>query len=108
MDYARSVYTYTFNNVVFDHTIEVQFYEPVNSNCYVLTINNGTYNDTGLNMAGLHTGDSVTIIANTPPTGQVFDKWTGDVAGISNINSATTTFTMGTAAATVTATYKTA
>jgi hypothetical protein len=48
----------------------------------------------------------VNIAANTAPTGQTFDKWTGDVSGVADVNNASTTYTMGSANATVTATYK--
>jgi hypothetical protein len=48
----------------------------------------------------------VNISANAAPSGQTFDKWTGDVSGVANVNNASTTYTMGSANATVTATYK--
>jgi hypothetical protein len=37
----------------------------------------------------------------------VFDAWTG-TSGVANVNAASTTFTMGSSAATITATYKNA
>jgi uncharacterized repeat protein (TIGR02543 family) len=67
---------------------------------YRLTVNNGRG---GGNYAS---GTVVYVSANTPPNGQVFDSWTVDVYGIADINAASTTFTMGTSAATVTAAYK--
>ena len=48
----------------------------------------------------------VTVKADTPPSGQVFDKWVSSGGRFDNANSATTTFTMPAAHATVTATYK--
>ena len=51
-------------------------------------------------------GTAVGISANTPPAGQEFDVWTGATSGIANVNSASTTFTMGASNATVTATYR--
>ncbi|MCK5908119.1 MAG: T9SS type A sorting domain-containing protein, partial [Flavobacteriales bacterium] len=49
----------------------------------------------------------VDIIAEDAPTDQVFDAWTGDVTGITDVNAATTTITMPASAATIVATYKT-
>jgi alpha-tubulin suppressor-like RCC1 family protein len=48
----------------------------------------------------------VPISANAPPADQWFDKWTGDTAGIANVNAAVTTFKMPAANAAITATYK--
>ena len=48
----------------------------------------------------------VTVKADTPPSGQVFDKWVSSGGRFDNANSATTTFIMPAAHATVTATYK--
>ncbi|MDR2148440.1 MAG: T9SS type A sorting domain-containing protein, partial [Tannerella sp.] len=67
---------------------------------YTLTVNSGT------GSGSYAPGTVVNISANTPPSGKVFDQWTGDIAGIANVNNASTTFTMGSANATVTATYK--
>ena len=55
-------------------------------------------------------GTAVPISANAAPAGKVFDKWvlTSGSGTIADANSAATTFTMGTGAATVTATYKNA
>ncbi|WP_233261257.1 CARDB domain-containing protein [Vitiosangium sp. GDMCC 1.1324] len=70
---------------------------------YALTVNNGTGSGT------YASGTVVNIAANTPPSGQVFNGWTGGVASsFGNINSASTTYTMTAAAATITATYTTA
>ena len=68
---------------------------------YTLTVNSGTG-------SGSYTaGTAVNISANAPPSGQIFDQWTGNTSGIANVNSASTTYTMGGANATITATYKT-
>ena len=70
------------------------------STTYALTVNSGTG-------SGRYTaGTAVPIAANAAPSGQVFDKWTGATTGIADVTAPTTTFTMGSAAATVTATYK--
>jgi len=68
---------------------------------YSLTVNNGIG-------SGDYADGAVVDISATIPAGQVFDKWTGDVSGVADVNDATTTFTMSAADATVTATFKTA
>jgi len=83
---------------------------------YTLTItrqSGGSYNLTVVNGSKdpdtdtVEAGDTVTITANTPDTGKVFDKWTSeDGVTFANASSSTTTFTMPTEAVTVTATYK--
>ena len=51
--------------------------------------------------------DTVTIIADAPPAGKVFDKWTSaDGVTFANASNATTTFAMLASDVTVTATYK--
>ena len=50
-------------------------------------------------------GTVVSIRANDPAVGQVFDKWTGDTANIANINLPNTTIHIPSAALTVTAAY---
>ena len=67
---------------------------------HTLTVNGGSGSGTYAE------GDVIPISANAAPTGKVFDKWTGDVSKIANVNEATTTFTMGNSSATITATYK--
>jgi hypothetical protein len=67
---------------------------------YTLTVNNGSG-------SGSYTaGTVVNISANAAPSGQMFDKWTGNTSGIADVNASSTTYTMGSASATVTATYK--
>ena len=66
---------------------------------YTLTVNSGTG-------SGNYTqGAVVNISANAPPSGMVFDKWTGSTA-IANVNNASTTITMPGAATSITAIYK--
>ena len=67
---------------------------------YTLTVNSGT--GSGSYVAGA----TVNIVAATAPVGQEFDRWTGDIANVANINAASTFFTMPAANATVTANYK--
>ena len=67
---------------------------------YNLTVNSGTGD-------GNYAIDSVvSISADTPPSGQEFDQWTGDISNIDDVNAASTTITMPGAAASVTATYR--
>jgi Big-like domain-containing protein/List-Bact-rpt repeat protein len=68
-------------------------------NSYLLTVNYGTGG--GLRIDG----EVVTISANTPSIGMVFDKWTGDVANVADVNAADTTITMPAAATMITAVY---
>ena len=67
---------------------------------YTLTVNSGTGDGNYV------PGASVNIAANAAPAGQQFDKWTGDVSNVANVNAASTSITMPAANATVTATYK--
>ncbi|MCP3163835.1 InlB B-repeat-containing protein [Myxococcus qinghaiensis] len=65
---------------------------------YTLTVNSGSGD-------GQYTsGTQVTITADAPASGYVFDQWTG--ATVASSTSATTTLTMPAAATTVTATYR--
>lgn len=67
---------------------------------YTLTVNSGSGD------GSYEEGVSIPIVADDAPSGNVFDKWTGDVAGVANINAASTTLTMPAAHTTITATYK--
>jgi hypothetical protein len=69
---------------------------------YTLTIQNGT------GSGSYEAGTQIPITAKAPPAEQIFDKWTGDVSGVDDVNASTTTFTMGSADAVITATYKNA
>jgi len=67
---------------------------------FTLTVNNGTGDGT------FTAGTVVNISADAPPAGKVFDKWTGDVSNVANVNAASTSITMPGANTTITATYK--
>jgi len=69
---------------------------------YSVTVTNGT------GSGEYAEGDTVTIVANTPPNGQQFKNWTTTSAGVifANATIATTTFIMPANAVTVTANYE--
>lgn len=71
---------------------------------YNVTVNGGT-----ASVSQAAAGATVTLTANTAPSGRVFDKWVVESGSITLVdaNSATTTFTMPAEAVRVTATYKT-
>jgi hypothetical protein len=64
-----------------------------------LTVNKGTGD------GSYYSGQVVSIVADAPPIGKVFDAWTGDTAGIASLSSMSTTYTMPASVATVTAAY---
>ena len=70
---------------------------------FTLTVTNGTGSGSSYT-----NGQVVAITANTPPAGQIFDRWTGDTNTVANVLAASTTITIRGASATVTATYKNA
>ncbi len=51
-------------------------------------------------------GEEITIQADSAPTGQEFDAWTGDKDHVEDVNSASTALTMPESNVSVTATYK--
>lgn len=67
---------------------------------FILTVKQGS--GSGQHLAGA----IVDISADSPETGQSFDKWTGDIANVADVNAVDTTITMPAAATTLTATYK--
>lgn len=67
---------------------------------FVLTVESGS------GSGEYEEGDEVTIKANSPSSGKEFDKWTGDVGNVDDVNSSSTVITMPGEDATVTATYK--
>lgn len=67
---------------------------------YVLTVTNG------IGDGSYATGTKVSITAEAPAIGKVFDKWMGDTNYVSNVSSATTTVTMPAKAITLVAAYK--
>ena len=67
---------------------------------FTLTVNSGTG-------SGSYTaGTTVNIVAAAAPAGQEFDRWTGDISAVGNVNAASTFLTMPTANTSVTATYR--
>lgn len=65
----------------------------------VLTVNNGSG-------GGNYTsGQVATIVADAPPSEQVFDQWTGDTSHLADVSASTTTVTMPNKDITVNATY---
>jgi len=66
---------------------------------WTLTVNSGTGD------GDYAAATVVDITADTPPQGQEFDQWTGDVSGIADVTDPTTTITMPAADAEITATY---
>jgi hypothetical protein len=71
---------------------------------YTLTVQNGTGG------GNYESGTQVTITANAPPSGEVFDKWEIVTGGgsLADANSTSTKYTMPSNASTVKAKYKTA
>ena len=69
---------------------------------YSIAVTNGTASPTSA-----AAGDTVTITANSAPSGQVFNGWTTTTEGVTfaNASSTTTTFTMPARDVSVTATY---
>jgi hypothetical protein len=67
---------------------------------YLVTVTNGSGG------GSFAAGATVSITANAPKSGTVFDKWTSDDVTFTNANSDTTTFIMPVKAVSVTATYK--
>ncbi len=70
-----------------------------NSRPYYLTVNSG------LGGGWYAPGVTVSIVANTAPTGQVFNIWTGDASTVADAYAATTTITMPAANAALTPVY---
>ena len=72
------------------------------SQAYTLTVASGSGD------GNYEAGQSVTITANSAPSGQVFDKWVVNSGSpqISNVNASSTTLTMPSGDVKVTATYK--
>jgi hypothetical protein len=66
---------------------------------YNLTVNSGTGEGSYVD------GSNVAITADAAPDGKVFDQWTGDIAGVADIYSASTIMTMPAANVEITATY---
>jgi hypothetical protein len=69
---------------------------------YALNVTNGT------GSGSYSAGQILKIAANAPPTGKVFDRWTGDTSGIVNVNAANTAITMPSSIVNLTVSYKNA
>ncbi|VGO18430.1 InlB B-repeat-containing protein [Pontiella sulfatireligans] len=68
---------------------------------YRLTIENG-------NGSGVYpSGQSVAIVAEEPPSGQVFERWSGDVGFVDNLSNLTANVAMPASNVTLQATYTT-
>lgn len=67
---------------------------------YSLTVSSGSGD------GSYEQGEVVNISADAAPSGQEFDKWTGDIANVADEFSSSTTLTMPASAVSVTATYK--
>jgi uncharacterized protein (DUF2141 family) len=77
-------------------------YKDLPAGTYLITVVSGS-----ADKASAAAGETVTITANTAPTGKTFDKWTTtDGITIANENATGTTFVMIAQSVTVTATYK--
>ncbi len=67
---------------------------------YTLSVENGDGD------GSYSSGTTVNITADPAPSGKQFDCWSGHVANVADVNAPTTTITMPSSDATVTATYK--
>ena len=83
-----------------DATVTASYQDEATPVEYLLTVNNGS--GTGSYPAGA----VVVLVADAPPSGQVFSQWTGDTGTVADVNAASTTMTMPTGDATVTASYQ--
>ncbi len=68
---------------------------------YALVVNNGTGDGTSYTA-----GQRISISANTPPSGKVFDRWTGDTSTMTNVTASSMIFVMPDRNATISATYR--
>ncbi len=75
-------------------------YKDAVSEKYVLTVNSGTGD------GSYSAGTKISIAADEAPEGKVFDRWTGNIAYVSDVKSATAQVTMPNQDIAVTATYK--
>ncbi len=91
-DVSTTTEFYTIDNITV-------FGSPTGITEYDLTVDNG--NGDGAYEAGT----VVNISADAAPEGQEFDIWTGDISGVSDVNSAATTITMQASNTLLTANY---
>ena len=92
---------YNFTAYGDSFVIKAGVYTDSPSTVYALTVTSGTGDGT------YAPGTQVTITADAPASGQVFDKWTGDTTYLSSLTSSSSTLTMPSRAISLTATYKT-
>jgi len=73
---------------------------------WTLTVNSG-YADgnTGTNVYTFTQGQTVSLQADAAPSGMWFDQWYGQIRGVADLDTATTTFTVPTGDSEITATY---
>ena len=99
-DYTFSTTTGYSETVTNRFVLLVNYSSSCDASAVTLNVNNGLG-------GGTYPASSIVqITANAAPSGQVFDKWTGDVSGVTNVNDANTYITLGNTNATVTATYR--
>jgi hypothetical protein len=82
----------------FERGVSVPHYGP-RVFVYTLTVTSGS------GSGGYDAGALVEIVADTPPAGQAFGEWTGDVAYVDDVYASTATVTMPAQSIAVTATY---
>ena len=78
-------------------TANVTLYAQWQKRTLTLTVSDGTATFNGVTastLTGLYAGDVVTLTANEPPSGQVFQNWDTDYGSFSSRTAETTTFTM--------------
>lgn len=96
------VTVYRSGDYMYEDSSPVTVTITVNAATYSLNVVNGSGS-----ASGLTEGTQVTITANAPPSGQVFNGWSASGSGtIGNVGASTTTFSVGAGDATVTATYR--
>ena len=69
---------------------------------YTLTVNSGSGD------GECYSGQVVAVAADAAPSGMIFNRWTGDTAGLASATAASTTYTMPAHSAAITATYRAA
>lgn len=79
----------------------VASYRSSSESSYLVTITGGN------NGGSSQEGSIINIEASPPPSGQVFDRWTGDTQGITDIYNPNTTLRMPAASVNITAVYRT-
>ena len=83
----------------YDPILIIEYQYVPNTLPYNLTVVSGTG-------SGVYTfGESVTVTAETAATGQAFDAWIGDIAGVADVAEPNSTITMAAGDASITATY---